>query len=87
VVAGLRGRFKACYQKGLNADPTMSGKVVITAKIGPNGEVSSADVASNNGLSSEVTSCIASAVKRAQFDTQPGPTTLSIPVSFHNQTN
>jgi TonB family protein len=85
VVATLRGRFKACYQKGLNVDPTMSGKVVISAKIGPNGEVSSADVASSSGLSPEVTSCIASTVKRAQFDAQPGPTTLSIPVSFHNQ--
>jgi hypothetical protein len=85
VVATLRGRFKACYQKGLNVDPTMSGKVVITAKIGPNGEVSSADVASSSGLSPDVTSCIATTVKRAQFDAQPGPTTLSIPVSFHNQ--
>jgi outer membrane biosynthesis protein TonB len=85
VVATLRGRFKACYQKGLNVDPTMSGKVVITAKIGPNGEVSSADVASSSGLSPDVTACIATTVKRAQFDAQPGPTTLSIPVSFHNQ--
>ena len=85
VVAGLRNRFRACYQKGLNLDPTMSGKVIISAKIGPNGEVSSADVASSTGLSAEVTSCIAGAVKRAQFDPQASPTTLSIPVSFIKQ--
>ena len=85
VVAGLRGRFKACYQKGLNVDPNMSGKVVIAAKIGPNGEVISSDIASMSGLSPEVGACIASAVKRAQFDAQPGPTTLNVPVSFMHQ--
>jgi len=82
VIAGLKGRFKVCYQKGLASDSTMSGKVVIAAKIGPNGEVISADVASNVGLSPEVGACIAGAVKRAQLDPQTGTTSLSVPVSF-----
>lgn len=82
VIAGLKGRFRACYQKGLAIDPNMSGKVIISAKIGPNGEVTSADVASSSGLSPEVGACIASAVKRAQFDPQAGTTSLSVPVSF-----
>lgn len=85
VIASLRGRFRACYQKGLNADSTMSGKVIIATRIQPNGEVQSADVASNAGLSSEVTSCIAGAIKHAQFDQQPGMTTLNVPVSFVHQ--
>ena len=85
VIAGLRGRFRTCYQKGLSVDPTMSGKVVIRATIAPNGEVSGADVASSSGLSPEVGACIASAVHRAQFDPQATATTLSIPVSFVKQ--
>jgi hypothetical protein len=86
VVAGLRARFRSCYQTGLNSDPTMSGKVVISAKVGPNGEVSGADVASNTGLSPGVAQCIAGVVKRATFSAPGGGgSTLSIPVTFVQQ--
>lgn len=86
VIAGLRPRFKACYQTGLNQDPSMSGKVVISAKVGPNGEVSSADVSSNSGLSPGVASCIAGVVKRANFSPPGGGgSTLNIPVTFVQQ--
>jgi hypothetical protein len=86
VVAGLRGRFRSCYQTGLNSDPGMSGKVVINARVGPNGEVSSADIAQNTGLSPGVASCIANVVKRATFSAPGGGgSTLSIPVTFVQQ--
>ena len=86
VVAGLRGRFRSCYQTGLNSDPGMSGKVIISAKVGPNGEVTSADVAQNTGLSPGVASCIAGVVKRATFSAPGGGgSTLSIPVTFVQQ--
>ncbi len=63
---------KRCYQRGLEQDPTQSGKIVISIKVDPSGEVSSASVAANNGLSGSVASCIVSAAKRAQFGTNPG---------------
>lgn len=86
VIAGMRARFRQCYQTGLNSDPSMSGKVVITAKVGPNGEVSSADVSSNSGLSQGVASCIANVVKRGQFNAPGGGgSTLNIPVTFVQQ--
>jgi hypothetical protein len=86
VIAGLRPRFRQCYQTGLNSDPSMAGKVVIQAKVAPNGEVSSADVTSNSGLSQQVASCIAGVVKRAQFNAPGGGgSTLSIPVTFVQQ--
>lgn len=86
VIAGLRPRFRSCYQKGLSGDPGMSGKVVIAAKIAPNGEVASADIESNSGLSPEVASCIARAVRNAQFDAPGGSgSTMRIPVTFVQQ--
>jgi hypothetical protein len=86
VIAGLRARFRSCYQTGLNSDPSMSGKVLISAKVGPNGEVSSADVASNTGLSPAVAQCIAGVVKRATFSAPGGGgSTLQIPVTFVQQ--
>jgi outer membrane biosynthesis protein TonB len=86
VIASLRPKFKACYQNGLNTDPTMSGKVVISAKIAPTGEVDSANPAENTGLSPAVAACIARAVRNAQF-AAPGGTgsTLRIPVTFVQQ--
>ncbi|AKV01732.1 putative abductin-like protein [Labilithrix luteola] len=86
VIAGLRARFRSCYQQGLNSDPSMSGKVIISAKVGPNGEVSSADVSQNTGLSPTVASCIANVVKRATFSAPGGGgSTLQIPVTFVQQ--
>jgi hypothetical protein len=86
VVAGLRGRFRNCYQTGLNSDPGMSGKVVISARVGPNGEVSDASVAQNTGLSPSVAQCIAGVVKRATFSAPGGGgSTLQIPVTFVQQ--
>ncbi len=86
VVAGMRPRFRQCYQAGLNSDPGMSGKVVVTAKVGPNGEVSDASVTSNTGLSASVASCIANVVKRAQFNPPGGSgSTVNIPVTFVQQ--
>lgn len=86
VIASLRPRFRQCYQTGLTSDPGMSGKVIISAKVSPNGEVQSADVSSNTGLSPTVASCIAGVVKRAQFNAPGGGgSTLSIPVTFVQQ--
>ena len=84
VVAGLRGRFRSCYQTGLLGDSTMTGKVVISAKVSPNGEVSSADIASISGLTPAVGQCIAGVVKRATFaaPSSGGSSTMQIPVTF-----
>jgi hypothetical protein len=77
---------KRCYQKGLESDPTQAGKVVILIKVGPSGEVDSANVASNSGLSAGVAGCIASVARRAKFDA-PGAngSTISVPFNFVKQ--
>jgi len=86
VVAGLRPGFRACYNQGLNSDPGMSGKVTISAKISPNGEVANADALNNTGLSQGVVQCLLRRVKNAQFD-PPGPngSTIQIPITFVQQ--
>jgi hypothetical protein len=86
VVAGLRAKFKSCYQKGLNSDPGMSGSVTIVTKVSPNGEVSAANGSSVTGLSPEVVACIERHVKNAQFDAPGGSgSTINIPVKFLQQ--
>jgi hypothetical protein len=86
AIAKLKSRFKKCYQDGLAQNPNMSGKAVLAAKVAPNGEVMSTDVASNAGLSSTVTSCLSNAVTRyAQFTGNGSVTTIRIPVSLIRQ--
>jgi hypothetical protein len=55
-------------------------------KVSPSGEVDSASVASNSGLSPGVASCIASVARRAKFDA-PGSngSTISVPFNFVKQ--
>jgi len=86
VVAGLRPGFRSCYNAGLNTDPGMSGRVMISAKISPNGEVDSASPSGNTGLSETVVQCLLRKVRNAQFDA-PGPngSTIQIPVTFVQQ--
>ncbi len=86
IVAGLRPAFRRCYDRGLASDPGMSGKVLVAARIAPNGEVASADAPQNTGLSTAVVECILKRVRSAQFD-GPGPNgaTLQIPVTFVRQ--
>ncbi len=86
VIAGLRGRFRSCYQKGIDVDPNQEGKLVISAKIAANGTVESASVSSNSGLSASVGACVANAVRNAQFEAPlGGSSTLTVPVTFRKQ--
>ena len=64
----------------------MSGQVLISAKVGPNGEVSSAEIASITGLSPAGGQCIANVVRRATFNAPGGGgSTVQIPVTFVQQ--
>jgi hypothetical protein len=86
VAAGMRPRFRQCYQRGLASDPSLSGKLVIDAKIDPTGAVTTAEIVTNTGLSPEVAQCTAGVVKRAMFSA-PGATgsRMNIPITFTQQ--
>jgi TonB family protein len=77
---------KRCYQKGLETDPTQSGRLVILIKVAPSGEVDSVSVSSNSGLAAGVASCIQSVARRAKFDA-PGASgsQISVPFNFVKQ--
>jgi hypothetical protein len=87
VVGGMRGGFRACYNRGLSENPTMKGSVRITASVGPNGEVKSAQPSVGGGsLSPAVISCLMARVRSAQFSPPTGGgATLVIPIIFDVQ--
>lgn len=86
TIAGLRPQFRSCYNKGLQSDPGMSGKVTVAVKIGANGEVTSVEKAGGSGLSPEVEACIMKKIKNANFDSPGGGgSTLQVPITFVQQ--
>jgi hypothetical protein len=77
---------KRCYQKGLDSDPSQSGKLVLLIRVAPSGEVDRATISSNAGLSAGVADCIAGVARRAKFDrTGPGGATIVVPFGFVRQ--
>ena len=86
TVNKLRPGYKSCYQKGLAEDPGMSGKAVFAVNISSNGEVSSVDVAENQGLSDDVLNCIRQKIRRAEFAPPGGGgAQVRLPVNFIKQ--
>jgi hypothetical protein len=83
TVAALRPRFRQCYQRGLNVDPKMEGCVSMTARIAPDGSVTSNEAYVRDGLSDEVVSCLVGVLASARFSAPGGEgTTLNVPVTF-----
>jgi hypothetical protein len=84
VVARMKGRFRACYQTGLAANPDMQGQVTLVAKIGPNGEVMG--VSGGGGALGPIVGCLKAVVAGAQFaPPDGGSATVAIPITFVKQ--
>ncbi len=85
VVARMRGRFKACYQAGLNQNPEMSGSATLVAKIGPNGQVTSVGGGAGGSLGS-IVPCLKAVVRSGAFSPpEGGSAVVSIPITFVKQ--
>lgn len=83
VVARMRGRFRACYQAGLDADPTLQGSVSLLAKVGQSGEVVS--VSGGGGLA-PILPCLKAVVRSGGFSPPEGGMGLvSISIIFRHQ--
>ena len=67
VIANLRPSFRHCYNAGLAKHPGEEGCAVFAVQVSPDGAVTSAETAAVDGLSSEVTGCISSALRKSYF--------------------
>jgi hypothetical protein len=87
VVASLRGRFRACYHKGLFDHPAMEGAVTLAVKIGANGEVM--NVSGGGGGLAPIVPCLHAVVRGAVFSAPEsgGVAMLIIPIRFLHQSD
>ena len=78
-VRSRQGAIKACYERALKRNPTLTGKIVMHWTITAAGTVSGVDVEQDSLGDSEVGSCIKSLIARWRF---PAPAGGSVEVSF-----
>jgi hypothetical protein len=72
-----------CYDNALAQDPTLRGKVTVAVRIGSNGQVCSAGVASNEMSSTQVASCVTGYFRGANFPApRGGCVDVNIPINF-----
>ena len=73
------GAVKACYERALKRNPSLSGKIKVRWTITAAGTVSGVDIADDSMGDSEVSSCIKQLVARWRF---PAPSGGSVEVEF-----
>jgi hypothetical protein len=72
-----------CYDNALAQDPTLRGKVTVSARIGANGQVCNAGIASNEMGSQAVASCVSGYFRGASFPApRNGCVDVNIPINF-----
>jgi hypothetical protein len=80
----LRGQqARRCYNQALSRDPSLKGHVNIAVRIGPSGNVCSANVASNDMSSPAVAQCAANIFRVATYPApRGGCVEANVPLSF-----
>lgn len=71
VVQENMRQIKACYERALNKDPALHGKVVMSWVLNDKGRVTAASVSSTTMNSSEVEQCMISRLRTWQFPATP----------------
>ena len=72
VVQARRGGVQHCYESALRTRPELAGKIAVSWRIGLDGGVASAHVASNTVADPAVASCVLRQVKRWTFPKPEG---------------
>ena len=86
TIALLKPQFVVCYNKGLQIDPTMVGRLTITAVLKSDGTVDRAVVNSNKGVHKDVAACITDVLARGQFTkVGSGSPSIMIPMTLSSK--
>lgn len=72
VVARMTAGVRACYQRGLAANPDIAGRVELRIQIGPGGEVMSVNATSSGNLPASVMDCVKTRAKSQRFQPPEG---------------
>ncbi|MCC6276355.1 MAG: FHA domain-containing protein [Oligoflexia bacterium] len=82
VVQSNLGQIRSCYEKGLNKNPSLYGKVTIKWSIGPGGNVISAGVGATTMNAPEVENCLVARLRTWKFPEPPPGTVADVAYPF-----
>ncbi|MCB0416427.1 MAG: AgmX/PglI C-terminal domain-containing protein [Bdellovibrionales bacterium] len=82
IVRKRKARIRLCYERQLNFQPKLSGKVTVAFVISGTGAVQSASISEDTMKSSAVNSCIISEVKSWKFPAPKGGTLVNVDYPF-----
>jgi hypothetical protein len=84
TIAAQKSGLEVCYQEALDADPGLSGKVVIKFLINSEGQASAAKVADTEIQNAVMSECLIDAFEAMVFEPPPGGGVVvtSIPIEF-----
>ena len=86
VIAGMRGAWRACYQRGLAENPDAQGSVRLTLRVGSNGETLSVGAVPSGNLPGSVVNCVKGRASWARFSPPAGGEAVVVaPVIFKKQ--
>jgi hypothetical protein len=86
VVARMTAGVRACYNRGLAANPDLQGRVELRIQVGPGGEVQSVAATSSGSLTPDVLSCIKSRAQSLRFNPpEAGQAVVSTSYTFVKQ--
>ncbi len=82
IVQKRKTRIRLCYERQLNFNPSLTGKVSVAFVIAANGSVKSANIAEDTMRSSDVNQCILQEVKAWVFPPPKGGTLVDVQYPF-----
>lgn len=87
VVAQMRAGFRACYRRGQDENPDIEGKISLSIKVGPTGQVSSVSATKTGNLPASVVDCVKARANSATFAPPQGGgvAVVQVPVTFVKQ--
>ena len=82
VMRQKRQAIRYCYEKSLKIDPTMSGKIVVSFVITPEGTVSEASIKSNTLKNEDIKACLLKVIRSMKFPAPKGGGIVKITYPF-----
>jgi hypothetical protein len=77
------GQARGCYERALRINPTLEGRLLVAARLGPQGQVCSANIAQNSLGDASVASCISQMFRSGKFPApQGGCVDVQVPLNF-----
>jgi hypothetical protein len=82
-LGGKGGQARSCYERALTHNSSLTGKLVASVRVGPNGNVCTASASNDTLGDAAVTNCVLSRFRSGKFPKPIGGCVdVNVPLSF-----